>query len=113
MNSVLDAVLEIAFGQSAEPRRDLVDGAVAARDVGDEIDDFHDAVVEIENRIVGRLDPDFLAALADALEFLADMFAAIQFAPEFLIFGGLRVGRVDEYAMMLALDFLAADSRPS
>ncbi len=86
MNSASMRCSKIAFGQPAEPRRDLVDGADAARDVVDEIDDFHNAVVEIEDRIVGRLDPELLAALDDALELLGDMFAAIQLPPEFLIF---------------------------
>ena len=39
------------------------------------------------------------------------MFAAIQSAPKLLIFSGLAVRLVDEYAMMLADDFLAREAR--
>ena len=68
-----DAVREIALGQLAEPLGDLPDGACSGPVTSvHEIDDFHDAAVEIEDRIVGRLDRDFLAALADALVFLSD-----------------------------------------
>ena len=53
----LDAVLQIAFGQPAEPAPDLLDGADPAGDVGDEIDDLHHATSGIDNRIVGHLEP--------------------------------------------------------
>jgi hypothetical protein len=33
------------------------------------------------------LNPDFLAALADALELRGDIFAVVQLLPEFLIIG--------------------------
>ena len=89
-------------------RADFVDGANALGHVGREFDDLHDLVVRVENRIVGRLDPNFLAALADALELGGDIFAAVQLPPEFLVFGRLRVGRLDEHAMMLAFDLVEA-----
>ena len=63
-----DAVLKVAFGQFAEPDPDLLDGAVAAGHVRHEVDDFVDPAVEVEDRIVGGLDPDFLSAFADALD---------------------------------------------
>ena len=84
MNSPSMRCFKIALGQAAEPRRDPIDRADAARDVVDEIDDFHNAVIEIENRIVRRLDPELLAAIDDALGLLNDVFAAIQSPPEFL-----------------------------
>ena len=110
-NYDLDALFEIAFGQSAEPQRDLVDGADPGRDVGHVIDDFHHATIEIENRIVGNRDPNFPTPLNVAPEFLVDTFAAIQSAPELLVFGGLTIRLVHENAMCWPWMFLAADSQ--
>ena len=47
-------------------------------------------LIEVEDRIVGGLDPNLLAALADALEGVGDEFAAVQLSPELLIVRRLR-----------------------
>ena len=65
--------LELDHGLRAVDRRDLAGVLHAADllrgDVGRELDDLDRLAVAVEHRIVGRLDPDLLAALADALVF--------------------------------------------
>ena len=79
---------------------------LALGDVGAELHDLVRLAVAAEDRIVGRLDPDFLAELADALVLGCLELAAVQGFPELPIGGAglLLVG--DENAVMLALDFL-------
>ena len=60
----------------------------------------------IENRVIGSLNPDLLAAFADALVFGRLVFAAIQGRPELAIFAALLVGRLDKHAVVLALNLL-------
>ena len=74
--------------------------------VGGKLDHLEGLAAWIENRVVGGLNPDFLAALADALVFGRLVFAAIQGRPELAVFAALLVGRLDKHAMVLALDLL-------
>ena len=69
-------------------------------------DDLEGLAVEVEDRVVGGLDPDFLAALADALVFGGLEFAVVEVAPELPVLGAGAVGRLDEQAVMLALDLV-------
>src|SRR3546814_6909675 len=57
----------------------------------------------VEHRIVAGLDPDFASALADPAILPGVVFAAPQLVPEGPVFGGLRIGRRDKHAVMLAL----------
>ena len=63
--------VELDHGLRPADRRDLA-GVFHALDllrgdVGGELDDLERLAVGVEDRVVGRLDPDFLAALAEAL----------------------------------------------
>ena len=62
--------------------------------------------LRVEDRIVAGLNPDLLAALADALVLAGVEFAAAELVPEQPVFGALPIGRIDEHAMMLALDLV-------
>ena len=75
-------------------------------DVGGELDDFERLAVEVKDRVVRGLNPDFFAALADAFVFGGLEFAIVQVAPELLVLGAGPVGRLDKHAVMLALDLL-------
>ena len=54
-------------------------------DVGGVLDDLEGLAVEVEDRVVGSLDPDFLAALADPLVLGGLVFAVVEVAPELLV----------------------------
>ena len=56
------------------------------RDVGGEFDHLERLAVTIEDWVVGRLNPDFPAALGDALEFVGNELAAPQPLPESPVF---------------------------
>ena len=76
------------------------------RDVGGELDDFDGPAGVVQNRIVGRLDPDLATALADALVFSRLKFTAVEAGPERLISLAAAQLRRREHLMMLALDFI-------
>ena len=61
--------------------------------------------VVVEDRIVGRENPDLLAALAEPLVFRRLELATVEARPEFAIGGAVALAGVDEHAVMLALDF--------
>ena len=61
-------------------------------DVGGVFHDLERLAVEVEDRVVGGLDPDLPAALADALVFAGLEFAAVQLGPERAI--GLAVALI-------------------
>ena len=48
---------------------------------------------EVHDRVVGGLNPDFLAALADALVLRRLILATVQARPELQVFAALLVGR--------------------
>ena len=87
----VDAMFQVVVGQPGQRGADFLDGEDAVRHIAREFDDLHDLVVGIENRIVRGLDPDVLAALADAVKLAADISAAVQLLPEILVFGRIRV----------------------
>jgi len=76
------------------------------RDVGGEFDDFDGPAGAVQNRIVGRLDPDLAAALADALVLSRLKFTAVEARPERLVRVAAAQIRRREHLMMLALDFV-------
>ena len=72
-------------------------------DVDGEFDHFERFTVLVDDGIVGTLNPDFLAVLADPLVFAGGVFAAIQASPEFLVLGtGPDLG-FDEHAVVSVL----------
>ena len=75
-------------------------------DVGGEFHHLERLAGIVENRIVGRQDPDLLAALAVALVFGGLELAAAQRGPELAIGGAVALGRRHEHRMMLALDLV-------
>ena len=77
-----------------------------AGDVGGELHHFERLALFVENRIVAGLNPDFLAAFADALVFGGLELPVVQIAPELLVFGALAIGGFDEHAVMAAFDFV-------
>jgi hypothetical protein len=74
------------------------------RDVDGELDHLHRLAGFIEDRIVGTLDPDVPAALADPFEFAGLERAAAELCPEFAIFLAVAGGRRDEQTVVLAPD---------
>src|ERR1700721_3779199 len=74
------------------------------RGVGCVFDDLERLAVEIEDRVVGGLDPDTPAALGDPLVFRGLLRAAIEGGPEVAIFGAVALGGIDKHAVVVALD---------
>src|ERR1700676_760311 len=72
-------------------------------DVGGVLYDLERLAVEVEDRVVRSLDPNFPAALADAFVFGRVVFAAVQLGPEFFVGGALFVSLIHEKAVVLAL----------
>ena len=99
-----DARIEIAIGELEQARRQGIDRFLARGRVGGILDDFDCLAVQIQDRVVGGLDPDFPAALADAQIFGSLVFAAPERRPEGLVVCGAGIGRFDEHRMMPALD---------
>ena len=65
-------------------------------------------LLAVEDRVVARLDPDFLTTFGDALVLSGVVFAAPQFLPEAPVFIAAVVGGFDKHAVMLALDLFEA-----
>lgn len=82
-----------------------IDRGHAFGNVCREFDHLVNPAVRIANGVVGRLDPDFLAALAVADEFVGDEFALGQPPPEIGIFGRAGITGLAEHAVVPALDF--------
>ena len=84
----------------------LVDGAFLDRcsDVRGELHDFEHLPVKVEDRVVAGLNPNFPAALADALVFRRLELAFTKVAPELPVLGAGLVGGFDKEAVMLAFD---------
>lgn len=60
-------------------------------DVGRNLDHPVNLAFAVDQRIVGCLQPDFLAALADTLDLRGNKLAAIQLGPELLVVFALCV----------------------
>ncbi len=54
------------------------------------------------DRIIGRLDPDFLATLAEPLKFGGEGFPALQAVPEILVFRTSGELRINKHAVVIA-----------
>ena len=79
---------------------------LACGDVGRELDDLHRLAGLVDDRIVGRLDPDLAAALAEPLVLGGLIFAATETCPELAIGRAAALFRHDEHAMVLAFDLV-------
>jgi hypothetical protein len=77
-------------------------------DVGRELHDLLGLAFGIEDRVVGRLDPDALAALGDPLVLVGEKLTASERRPESLVVRARGVIRLDEDPVMLALDLVQA-----
>ncbi len=75
---------------------------LAMRQVGGELHHLVGPAVGIEDRIVGGLDPDRLAALAETMELPGLEVSVMQAGPEFPIFRAVPIGGIDEHRMMTA-----------
>ena len=73
-------------------------------DVGREFHYLERLAVHIHDRVVACLNPDFAPALGDALVLCRVEFTAAELVPECLVFSAGAIGRLDEHAVMLALD---------
>jgi hypothetical protein len=73
-------------------------------DISGEFDDLKGLLVQVEDRIVGCLDPHHFAVLPDALELCRLKFAAIEGRPELLILGAVFLDRINENAVVFAAD---------
>src|ERR1700712_3494123 len=76
-----------------------------AGNVGGKLNYFERPAIEIKDRVIGRLDPDLFASLADSLELRCLGFAAAQCVPEMSVFGTCAMGRLDEHAVVFATYF--------
>ncbi|KAG0938656.1 hypothetical protein G6F31_015420 [Rhizopus arrhizus] len=77
-------------------------------DGGGVLDDLERFAVEVEDRIVGGLDPDFAPALAEAAVLPGIVFAAPELFPEPEVFIAAAMPRLDEQRMMLATHLIKA-----
>ena len=80
-------------------------------DVRREFDDANNGAFSIDDRIVGRLDPDRLAAFAKALILARVGMTITKAFPERTVFGALRIFGVTEHRMMLAHNVAEAIAR--
>ena len=62
----------------------------------------------VQQRMIGRLDPDRLARFGDALEFGAAELSGAQIIPEGAVFGAAALARIDEDGVFLADDLVKA-----
>jgi hypothetical protein len=77
---------------------------LALCDVGGKLDHFVRLAVGVDDRIVGCVDPDLPAILADTLVLAVVELAGRQLGPELLVGGAARIARFAEHRVMLALD---------
>ncbi|KMS30287.1 hypothetical protein FE79_15030, partial [Staphylococcus aureus] len=73
-------------------------------DAGRVFDDLDRPARTVDDRIVGRLDPDVALAFGDALELGGVEFASVQRCPELPIGGMVAFCRGDKHRMGLARD---------
>ena len=79
-------------------------------DVSRVLDDLEGLVVEIQNRVVGGLQPDFLSPLAQPLILAGFVLATIEALPERPVLRTLLGDVIDKHAVMLARNLFKAVS---
>jgi hypothetical protein len=92
------ALLVLGLAAGLDGRR----SSSTCRDVGGELDDLAGLAGGVEDRVVGALDPDVLAALADALELVGEELAAVQAGARTPCTRRCGRRRVDEHAVVAA-----------
>ena len=75
-------------------------------DIRGKFDHFEWLAVGVKNRIIGGLNPHFLAAFAYAQILARIKFSTVESGPEVLILWTGRIGGVHEHPMMLPLNFV-------
>jgi hypothetical protein len=73
-------------------------------DVARVLNDFERFSIQIEDGVVGSLNPDFPSAFTDAFVFAGLVFAAVKLCPKVAIFGTVAIIFFDEDAVVFALD---------
>ena len=110
---VEDVSLEIGFGNDAgeigdlrtHPQfRDFFRQLVLLGAVGGQFHDFHRQALRIKDRAVRRLNPDFLSALGQALEFTCGHVPFRQIVQKCFVVRAGRGGRFDEDAVRFLLN---------
>src|SRR5690606_26107586 len=105
----IDAPGQVAFGHARQAALQLGNdgfGALALGDVGGKFHHLDRPARGVEDRVVGGLQPDFLAALGKAVELAGQELAASQARPELVIFGAAGEIRIGEHAVMPADDLV-------
>ena len=97
---------EIAIRQTLQGLCQRADSAHALRHIRCKLDDLADLSLVIDDRIIGRLDPDLLAALAEAQEFVGGELTTSEPLPELPVFLRLHIGGIAEHPVMPPLNFL-------
>ena len=75
-------------------------------DVGGVLDHLKGLALQIEDRVVGRLNPDLAAILGEPLVLAHVKLAAAQLGPERLVFGATALARRDKHRVVLALNLI-------
>ncbi len=102
----VEPLAQIAFSECAQCQAKRRDRTHAWCHVGGKFHHLHHRAAVVEDRVIGRLDPDLFAIFAKSDELVGDEFAGGQPSPEIAI--GLRggIGLLAEHAVMTALDIV-------
>ena len=103
---IVEFLSQVAIGQVFQCFGEHPDCAHALGHIRRKLHDLIDLALAVNDRVVGCLDPDFLAALAETPEFIGSKFAAPKPLPELPVFLRLHIGGITEHPMMPALNFL-------
>ena len=76
------------------------------RNVGGVLHHLHRLAFRIEDRVVGRLDPDLPATFSDARVLASVVFSPVQLGPKLPVLEGGRLLLVHKHAVMTTLDFI-------
>ena len=98
--------LDCGLGQHRGVGQHCVQGQLLLCHVGGEFHHFYRSSAGVKNGVVRSLNPDFFAALADALVLCRLVLAAVEPDPEFLVVGALTVGLIHKHAVVLAFDLI-------
>ncbi len=102
---LVDALREIAFGKLGQGLCECLDIFHTAGHVGRKFDHLEHLAVQIEDRIIGGLNENPAATLAEPHELIRHEITPGEPFPELRIVGRLRVGGLAEHPMMPALHF--------
>ena len=100
----------LGFADGADLRFELGVAYFLGGNVAGKLDDLKRLAVSVEDRIVRRVQPDFAAALGDALVFARIVLTCRQRFPEVAVGIAGNHGGVTEHPMVLAADFALRDA---